>query len=103
MLFHATIITCIAFTKPISDPINGFNRISGQFALPYHQSPPAKVFELSYASTVSFNIFGEFFLPEIDIALGRACVFTSWMSVPITAVDKNGRMKFWKDEIRATW
>ena len=76
--------------------MNGFNRFSGQFALPYHQNPPAKIFEFSYNSTVSFNVFSEFPLPEIDIALGRTSVFTSWMPVPIASVNEHGRMEFGK-------
>jgi hypothetical protein len=87
MLFYAVIIYN-TFTKPASDPMNGFDRFPSQFALPYHQSPPAKVFEFLYNSTVSLDIFAEFFLPEIDIALGRACVFATWMPVPIASVDE---------------
>jgi len=103
MLCHVTSITYIVLTKPISDPMNSFNRFFGQFALPYHQNPPAKVFELSYNSTVSFNIFSEFLPPEIDIAFGRASVFTTWMPVPIAPVYEHGRMELGKGEIRATW
>lgn len=101
MLFHAIVKTRLAVTEKISDPMNGFNRLSRQFALPYHQNPPAKAIELPDHSAVSFDICVEFSLPEIDMALGRARVFASRMPVPITSVNEDRRMELGKYNIRA--
>ncbi len=58
---------------------------------PYNNYFPSFFSKLFFNKIITFDIFTEFFLPELYPALGIIGKLTPRMSVPETAVNKNNR------------
>lgn len=71
-----------------------------KFALPYDDDRPTFSFELAPDILVALLISGYFGRPIVSISIGRVTIFTSFVTMPKTAVNKNGSTIFWKDDIR---
>ena len=68
-----------------------FDAVLLELALPYHDDMPAFAFELRLDVLVTRLVACELLLPELHVGLGLARVLASFVLMPITAVDEQGK------------
>ena len=69
-------------------------------ALPYDNHSPLLLQKELDIPAISFDVFPEFFLPFFSILRRIGRVFAPIMSMPETAMDKNGSLVPWQNNIR---
>ena len=84
----------------LQNGIHCFFEIMLNLAFPQSNNMPAGFFQLLLVQNVVLNIFVEFLNPEICVGGRRRAIFTPWVPMPVTAVDKYNCFIFWQNNIR---
>ena len=75
----------------------------GDRALPHGEDVPSSLLQLPFHSPVSAHVAFEFARPEIDAGFWRVTEFAAGVSMPKTAVHKDGGPVLRQDNVWLPW